>query len=1690
MRSRPNSWLSTLTQLGFTRKKNKARRLGKHRSLRVESLEDRRLLAITVDSALDDNGSGITLREAIGMVTPTNNVIDFDPSLNGDTIKLSNLGELVVDATMTIDASMLDDGITIVAYDPDNQEPGDTNYSDEKDGDGERVFKMSDPLTAGANIDITLKNLALTGGDVGQPLFDGDSTNDQQAKGGAIWSEENLTLIGVTITGNSAIVNEIIANHGGAAYEASGGGVYSEQGELVISQDSLIANNNAEIQISAVDDANVNGATFRARAEGGGIYSMSSSLSVTDSRISQNSAIANTPGYSVRPDALPFLFLTMEVSSQGGGIFFDGGSLTNTSSPPLKIIDSVAQGNQAVSVVKGIRINNAGAGLRVNSEGGGIYATNTFSTSSIGVELKNTTIARNSTLLDGSINNVRESIQLNSSGGGIHIDTSDLLSIANSSIANNEVDSKVIDSIIFPSLPSYHTVVGGGVSVRDSATTPLSVFESTISANKIVADISSTDFPDLFHVSGAGINIDSNSNGEIEVSQVTISGNSAEAIAESNLFSSAQRLYGGGIGNSGLLNPTTNLFGDVGTVAIRHSTITGNTLIDNADAEIAIKNTSDPLDFSQTLFTGTFDYTGGGGLGIIGDIVGSTTYSKATIDHSIIAGNSRRSPFSSGPAIDMIEGKDVYADDIEVLLLGAFQPTFLDSPLPIPDEPEIEIDHSLIGVLHEQVAQTDYPTNTGDAKLYAGLEIISAIDGTVNGIGNIDIPRPFGTRIDPDLGPLANNGGPTLTHSPNCGSPAVEAGDPSALAGIGTVPNFDQRGLGRVFDLPGLSGGPIDIGSVEIGLFDVPVLAADFDLDMDVDGADFSVWQQNNGLTAGATKSQGDANGDGMVNQVDLMIWSQQYGLNSPHNADFNNDTFIDEADLLIWQESYGVNAGGDADNDGDTDGMDFLIWQAQFAQVINCHQWVHSIGAFSELAPGEILVSTLRDENDGNYSLGDLSLREALAIADSTTGPDTIKFASNLHGTIELTQGELDIDTDVDIVGPGSDRLTIDAQSNSRGFNISDGVSTNLLDVSISGLTITDGYIAGSGAGIENDENLELTDVVLTDNVATNLGGAINHDFGKLSLIDSTLHSNEANHGGGVYGFFKTIDSLEIDGSTFSENEATSLGGGLFFKNVDAGGVDSSAKIINSTFSGNTAGSHSGGLRIRGSSQASTDVTIVNSTITGNEAPTAGGVFAYPTATVTMHNSILAGNSVTGSSTWTTDASGNIGGTTSSPSLNNLIGVGNTGLGVSNGVNQNLVGTYSTPQAAGLEVLADNGGPTQTHALLSTSDAIDAGDLNTAIFALNGQDFVDQRGYNRIFDDSTQTGSVDIGAYERGLIVTTAADENDVTFDFDDLSLREALASLSNYQANGIPESNVIEFDDAVVTVGSIQLYDKLDITEDVNLLGPGADQFEIDATGHDSVFDIDAGVVAAISGLQITDSRLSGIKSAGDLTLDGVEVLSNAGRGIESSGQSVLNVLNSTITGSGNVGLYLDDTTTNLVNTTVSGNNVTGILLLHGVATITNSTVTANTGGGAAGGILAAGTADVTLHNSIVAGNTSSVGMGTVDLFGTAGAFNSNSSNNLIGDAGNSGLSDGVTAAELGLTSLDYHNGGPTRTHALLNGSVAIDAADDSLLLALGYLEDQRGSNRYDDGDADGFARADIGAFELAADEFFGTI
>ena len=275
--------------------------------------------------------------------------------------------------------------------------------------------------------------------------------------------------------------------------------------------------------------------------------------------------------------------------------------------------------------------------------------------------------------------------------------------------------------------------------------------------------------------------------------------------------------------------------------------------------------------------------------------------------------------------------------------------------------------------------------------------------------------------------------------------------------------------------------------------------------------------------------------------------------------------------------------------------------------------------------------VTNLMDSGPG-------SLRQALL---DTPAGGTVDFQPGLTGTIPLSS-PLGIHQDLTIAGPGADAITL--SNNGAGFLL--GVDAGV-NAAVSGLTITGGYVEGTGGGIHNDGTLALTGCVIANNTSVSDGGGI--------LNSGTLY---------------------VTGSTIRDNRSVSRGGGGIY-----GGTVS---IVDSTLSGNLSGTVE---TLRGS------ITIINSTLSGNY-----GVFGLTIGPVTLGNTIIAGN-----------VGGFDVGSTMVNSLGyNLIGNGGNQTGYTS---TDVVGTADDPIDPLLGPLADNGGPTPTMALLPGSPALDAGD-------------------------------------------------------------------------------------------------------------------------------------------------------------------------------------------------------------------------------------------------------------------------------------------------------------------------------------------------------------------------------------------
>jgi hypothetical protein len=420
-------------------------------------------------------------------------------------------------------------------------------------------------------------------------------------------------------------------------------------------------------------------------------------------------------------------------------------------------------------------------------------------------------------------------------------------------------------------------------------------------------------------------------------------------------------------------------------------------------------------------------------------------------------------------------------------------------------------------------------------------------------------------------------------------------------------------------------------------------------------------------------------------------------------------------------------------------------------------------MGAYESQALN-LVVDTNVDENDGNYAPGDLSLREAIGLANLNPGPDTITFGNgsasggtdftdNAADTITLSLGEMSITGSVSITGLSPSQTIIDANFASRIFSITSTAG----DVTLSRLRLSNGRTTGDNSGVADytyrggaikslsSGTLAINQSILSGNSTTGVlsrGGAIFSTNTKLMLSQSTLSGNFTTGyeaaGGAIYSFHGTLTvsqstitgnstagwaaqggaisaattSFTVSQSTFHGNSTTgdeSQGGAI--RAASAGGT---VTVNQSTFSGNsTAGNrgYGGAMSVTG-----TSITVSQSTLTGNQASRSqGGGIMIGSTGVTIRNSIIAGNTDNGTAPDIRKYAD------LPPAVSHSLIGDNTGSGLTEAQAADGNGNFIGSSTGGgiinplIGSLANNGGPTRTHALLPGSLALNRGN-NTLI--------------------------------------------------------------------------------------------------------------------------------------------------------------------------------------------------------------------------------------------------------------------------------------------------------------------------------------------------------------------------------------
>lgn len=265
--------------------------------------------------------------------------------------------------------------------------------------------------------------------------------------------------------------------------------------------------------------------------------------------------------------------------------------------------------------------------------------------------------------------------------------------------------------------------------------------------------------------------------------------------------------------------------------------------------------------------------------------------------------------------------------------------------------------------------------------------------------------------------------------------------------------------------------------------------------------------------------------------------------------------------------------------------------------------------------------------------------------------------------------------------------------------------------------------------------------------------GGAISGNT--VNLVDSTVSGNEVfsvtdARGGGILGTVVTLSRTIVSGNK-AQSVHDANGGGVFADSLTisdsaitdntiqgrgssygGGGVAGLAvKIINSTVSSNAVNND---IFAKGGGVAGTELTLIQSTVSGNRAgASGGGTGGGISGKALLTNSIVAGNFASGSFAGTTPS--DCDGQAQYTGLN-LIGDGGCGAAAAG----QLTGDPK------LGPLANNGGPTRTHALLTGSPAIDRVGFIASKGCVDSSLATDQRGFSR---PQPVGGKCDLGAYE-----------------------------------------------------------------------------------------------------------------------------------------------------------------------------------------------------------------------------------------------------------------------------------------------------------------------------------------------------
>lgn len=636
--------------------------------------------------------------------------------------------------------------------------------------------------------------VSITGGTV--------SGNTAAAEGGGLWNSGagTMTVDGTTITGNTASGATADQGGGGLFQEAgggtltvrnasitdnvangaagSGGGILNDQSTVIVESSTLSGNTSvragggveANIGTTNLTDVTLDGnSTGGAPGNGGGLHiTGAGNATITDSTVTNNTATLEGGGLWNGSGTMTVSDSEITGNTASGAAADDGGGGLFNNGGTLRISGSTVEGNEADGA--------AGSGGGVLTLAGTLEVTdssidtNTAVRAGGGIEA---TAGSVTTLSGGSLSeNVTGAAPGN--GGGLHLTGAGTVDVTGVVVAGNSAANE--GGGLWNSAAGTMTVTSSNISNNTASGAPADAGGGGLynDGGELIVESSVIEGNVANGAAGSGGGILNAVGGTLTVTDTDILDNDAvragggiEATGDGSVTSVSDVLLQGnstgpGPGNGGGLHLTGagTVTVDISRVSLNTATNQGGGLWNSGTGTMTVTRTT--LDGNTTLGQGGALYNVGGNL---------------TVEGSTISGNSA----AVGGGLAVEPGA---ADDATTLI-------------------HVTVTANTTGIAGDVTLGNSILSDNVGADASAA---VTSLGGNVVGT-DVDTDDDSDVQTDnPQLGALAENGGPTPTHLPAAGSPAIDNG----VDGLGDL-TTDQRGAPRV------AGAGPDSGAVEVG---------------------------------------------------------------------------------------------------------------------------------------------------------------------------------------------------------------------------------------------------------------------------------------------------------------------------------------------------------------------------------------------------------------------------------------------------------------------------------------------------------------------------------------------------------------------------------------------------------------------------------------------------------------------------------------------------------------------------------------------------------------------------------------------------------------------------------------------------------------------------------------------------------